>query len=317
MYLAIVAAMWALTACSGNPAVNYPNTVNPIIGDESFIRTFGFAPDAHTDEHLRVSTHLAYAEQLLRNKDVSHLSPANREQRNHLLDLLAEYRTEGIFPVNYDHPDARKPCFIDKDQRICAVGYLLEQTAGRAAAEAINAKHQYEELLAMNDPMLDSWITTTGLTREELATIQPQYVFPVSTYNHFNTGESLITALGSGTNAFIAIQNNNQIKSKSTRKLLPAVGISTGLLQVGFGAILFGNTDYGRDFYGQPIYNETQRGMGLLNMGIGTTTTLLSAWNLLDNRSIRLQSQKVTWNAGNFSLSSGQVAMGLGMMHRF
>jgi hypothetical protein len=71
--------------------------------------------------------------------------------------------------------DDRKPCFIDDGGNICAVGYLVEQTAGRAAAEAINARHQYDELLAMDDPTLLAWATKSGFTLTELAMIQPTY----------------------------------------------------------------------------------------------------------------------------------------------
>ena len=83
-----------------------PQTVNPIIGDESFISKFGYAPDETTDNQLRIVTHLAYAEELLRNKDVSHLSPEQQENRTMLLDLLHDYWTKGIFPKNYDRTES-------------------------------------------------------------------------------------------------------------------------------------------------------------------------------------------------------------------
>jgi hypothetical protein len=149
--------------------------VNLILGDISYESAFGHKPDATTDNNLRIRTHLEYVENLLRNKNVSDLSTNLQTKRNHLLDLLHDYWTNGVFPKNYDYVDQRKPCFIDKDGTICAVGYLLEQTTSRQVADEINNKHKYDELLAMNSSTVDNWILTSGLTKEECAMIQPTY----------------------------------------------------------------------------------------------------------------------------------------------
>lgn len=151
--------------------------VNSIIGDISFITRFGRLPNVTTDANLRIQTHLAYVEKLLRQKDVSSLSPTLQTKRIHLLDLLHDYWTRGIFPRNYDYKDQARPCFIDKDGTICAVGYLIEQTAGRKAAEIINSKHKYDRINEMKDKMVDDWISNSGLTKEECAMIQPQYPY--------------------------------------------------------------------------------------------------------------------------------------------
>ena len=111
--------------------------VNLILGDISYESAFGHKPDATTDNNLRIRTHLEYVENLLRNKNVSDLSTNLQTKRNHLLDLLHDYWTNGVFPKNYDYVDQRKPCFIDKDGTICAVGYLLEQTTSRQVADGI------------------------------------------------------------------------------------------------------------------------------------------------------------------------------------
>ena len=166
-------------SCNKQTADN-GQTINPLIGDISFVSKFGQQPTATTDEDLRIKTHLEYVEKLLRQKDVSNLTTELQEKRKHLLDLLHDYWTAGIFPRNYDYEDKRVPCFIDKDGRICAVGYLVEQTAGRQTAEQINDNHKYDKLLVMNDRMVDSWLETSGLTKEECAMIQPSYGPPPS-----------------------------------------------------------------------------------------------------------------------------------------
>jgi hypothetical protein len=154
---------------------DHRQTINPVIGDISYIEKFGERPTASTPENVRIQTHLLYAANLLRQKDVSNLSPELREKRKHLLDLLCSYAEAGIFPHNYDNPGQRLPCFIDKNGTICAVGYLVEQTAGRNVAEEINSKHKYGRISEMNDEGVDAWISTSGLTKEECAIIQPQY----------------------------------------------------------------------------------------------------------------------------------------------
>ena len=124
-----------LAAGCSRTTVNTDQSVNALLGDASFIHTFGHTPSVNADEDIRIATHLAYAEELLRYADVSALSSAQRERRTAMLDLLRDYRETGVFPRNYDYPGIRKPCFIDKDGRICAVGYLVEQTAGREVAQ--------------------------------------------------------------------------------------------------------------------------------------------------------------------------------------
>lgn len=150
--------------------------INAVIGDASFAHAFGDArPAAFADETLRITTHLAYVETLLRQRDTSALSPAQQQARAANLDRLRAYREAGVFPRNHDFPDRRRPCFIDRDGRICAVGYLVEQSAGRALAEAINARFQYALLAEMDDEALRAWAARSGLSLLELATIQPGY----------------------------------------------------------------------------------------------------------------------------------------------
>ena len=82
-------------------SVDTSQMVNPILGDISYESKFGHKPDASTDNNLRIKTHLEYVENLLRSKDVSDLSTDLQTKRNHLLDLLHEYLTNGIFRECY------------------------------------------------------------------------------------------------------------------------------------------------------------------------------------------------------------------------
>jgi len=151
------------------------NTINAVLGDVSFVKKFGTAPTPASGEALRIRTHLEYVETLLRAEDVSHLSSTLRERRAALLDKLHEYRLTSVFPTNLDFPRERRPCFIDAAGNICAVGFLIEQTAGRALAERINAAHRYDVLPDMHVPELTAWVEASGLTARECAMIQPGY----------------------------------------------------------------------------------------------------------------------------------------------
>lgn len=165
--------------------------INPIVRDQSYFLKFGVAPNQSTSDEVRIATHLEYAEFVLRSKDVSAMSAAQIQKRTHLLDLLHEYWSRGIFPRNDDHTDGRRPCFIDHEGTICAVGYLVEQTAGHDVAELISKRFLYGEIMDMNDPLVINWIEDCGLTREECAIIQPSYGRGfIRTYNRLSYGAS-------------------------------------------------------------------------------------------------------------------------------
>lgn len=157
------------------PAERALRPVNAVIGDRGFVRTFGRAPNAADDERTRITAHLAYVEALLRARDVGALPPELRAERARNLDRLHEYLLRGAFPANERYPDTRRPCFIDDHGTICAVGYLVERSAGRRTAELINRAHQYEYIRGMRSPALARWLAGSGLTREEAAMIQPTY----------------------------------------------------------------------------------------------------------------------------------------------
>lgn len=189
MRLWIAHAVFALVLClAGHASAKHSDlldssgraprlhSVNAVLGDASFIARFGRPPSAADPERLRVATHLEFVEALLRSRDASGLSAALQRARAQNLDRLREYRQRGVFPRNTERP-GRSPRFIDHEGRICAAGYLVERSAGRATAEAIRARHEHELIEHMSMPELDAWIAQSGLTRLEVAMIQPGYGF--------------------------------------------------------------------------------------------------------------------------------------------
>lgn len=271
----ITVSAFLITACSQKS--DNTNTVNAILGDVSYQLAFGENPTTSTNENLRISTHLNYVLDRLKNADVSERSAAQLESRLQLITHLEEYIKGEKFPKNFDYPGERKPCFIDKNGNICAVGYLIEQTAGRDVAEYINAKYQYENILNMHDPIINEWVANSGLSLQECAMIQPMYGFGLSRQDN-----SLFYVLGT-TNTIMTVTNGVQLINKSNNRFSPAVGMVTGTGQIVYGIALMParlNDPNTRESYNRKL------GHALLNVGIGTTTLALSTFNLLDNKKI-------------------------------
>jgi len=151
--------------------------VNAVLGNESFRQVHGAFPTPDTPERLRLRTHLAYVEALLRARSSPSLTPAQRARRASLLDSLRAYRRAGRFPRNTEVP-GRSPVFIDQEGRVCAVGHLIAVSAGRDLAERIDAQYHLADVRDMDLSAIDEWAEANGFTRRELAMIQPWYGGP-------------------------------------------------------------------------------------------------------------------------------------------
>lgn len=147
--------------------------INPIVGNFSWISIYGEQPNSTSSEMERISNHLNFVlEKLDQNSSTSSELQENRESN---INLLREYVQAQNFPRSIEYNQNRRPCFIDNSGNVCAVGYLLEKTAGREEAERINSLFQYEYLLDMKDEGLLKWQKSSGLSLKELAMIQPTY----------------------------------------------------------------------------------------------------------------------------------------------
>lgn len=284
--------------------IDNSQTINPLLGDISFISKFGQPPTATTDEDMRIKTHLEYVENLLRQKDCSNLTPEHQDKRKKLLDLLHDYWIAGIFPRNYDYKDKRVPCFIDKDGRICAVGFLVEQTAGRQIAEAINDNHKYDKLLAMKNKSVDSWVATSGLTKEECAMIQPEYGGYINNtnYNYISPGYGISSSVLGGVSLSVNAINTIQIGKGAKSKTVPIIGLLTGAGQIALGALNF------PDNLGTAT-NESQKVLSMINIGLGTSSIILSTWNLCANR--QKKEKTTAWNLFSFPTTKNKIGLGL------
>jgi hypothetical protein len=298
---------------------NRSHEVNAIIGDESFIQTFGIAPNPSTNEMLRIQTHLMFVEQALRNKNVTNLTKKQKRNREKVLTLLHEYWLNGLFPSNYDYPEVRKPCFIDRDGKICAVGYLIEKTAGVDVAKEVNALHQYDYIKDMKEEIVVSWAEENGLSLEECALIQPTYSgIPADKTVEVPIKESYGISSGfiGGTNIAINIFNLSN-RNRERFKMALRIGLLSGTTQVvlGMANIRKDRMEYMINGYSTKTSYQPQKNLSYINIAAGAATLFSSAFNLY------LKKNKKEEMRNNFSLYSypdinQQVNMGISMIRK-
>lgn len=284
-------------------AFSKENSINPVIKNESFVKTYGYEPNEFTPEVLRIKTHLAYVEKLLKGKDISNLSKQQKKNRQRCLQLLHKYWSAGIFPKNKKY-DERKPCFIDDDGRICAVGYLVEQTAGRDVAEYINSKFQYANIKEMELKELEDWVSQSGLSLEECAMIQPNYPWSVHTLSPAFT---ITSVLFSGTNALASGTNLYHYFSKDGKRKSAVFGMFLGTLQTGWGLINYGTQK--NNFY----LDDAPRNYFILNTICGLGGIASASLNLFGN-----VPKKIKNNVGFYTYpAKDKIAFGISFRNIF
>jgi ligand-binding sensor domain-containing protein len=126
-------------------------------------------------EAYRIPKHLAFLEDSLRKNPPPQLSQEQSEQRSGHLNHLRDYWMRGVFPINRDFKDSLVPHFVDVEGIPCAVGYLLLTSGQADLVEKVVDTQNYAYIRDIQDPLFDSWLLTSGLTREECAKIQPSY----------------------------------------------------------------------------------------------------------------------------------------------
>ena len=149
-------------------------TINPVIGDASFVARHGRRPTTADDPTERIATHLAFAEHTLGAADVSHLSALQRAARRESLAVLRAYIAARRFPL----PEAtrgRLPAFVDREGTRCAVAALVDHAVGADATARIDARFHDAFIADIEDDALALLAAEAGFTRAELALIQPTY----------------------------------------------------------------------------------------------------------------------------------------------
>lgn len=131
-------------------------------------------------ERARIQAHLSGAEEEVRRRDVAHLDPGQQARRARLMELLAAYRTRGVFPKNPDFAWPM-PYFVDAAGTRCAMAELIHATGGEALVEeiALVDNNAFVPELA-TDPRLVAWLDHHGLSLGEATRIQPEYCWPIA-----------------------------------------------------------------------------------------------------------------------------------------
>ena len=123
-------------------------------------------------EDRRIAGHLRAVERLLRSRTAA-IPPSEHTARSEMLDRLARYRQQGVFPRN-NTGSFLSPVFVDATGRACAVGHVIGHDTD--LVDQLSTSHNLARVGDMKDVGLENWQPHSGLQSDELALIQPQYV---------------------------------------------------------------------------------------------------------------------------------------------
>ena len=295
--------------------------INPILGDTSYIEMFHSDVPENMNEQEQIRIHLAYVEHLLKKKDVSSLSLELQQKRKKAINLLRNYWRKGEFPSNYDYPNERKPCFRDKKDRICAVGYLVQQTGNEDLVKEIEASENYSTIYEMTNPELITWVEQSGLTLKECAMIQPTYWAPIETDpDYIPTGYGIASASISGIGLSTSLFSLGNLKNPQKNGwIIPSIGIASGVSQITLGAVNY-NREFASDPWGinqYPVIHKRHQNLSLFNIGFGTFSTVFNTYALIQQLRGKKKRTDLSWNVFGYQSPSNNVTVGFNLVKRF
>ncbi len=162
-----------------------------------------------------IQTHLKHVLHILNENATSHLNSEQLKSRKHLITVLANYREEGLFPINY-YKHERIPVFIDEHNTHCAVGYLIAETGNDDLAQAISKMDNYVWVKDLDLPEVLEWQKSSGFTLEELKLIQGAYDF----YEPMAFRLPNRTEIPQKPEVIVRNFDGNELKTKSVSNLL-------------------------------------------------------------------------------------------------
>jgi hypothetical protein len=146
---------------------------------------------------------------------------------------------------------------------------------------------------------------SSGLTKEECAMIQPNYGYKQS----INPVYGITSSTLSGLNLSLITVNGIQIGIGKKNNAVPIIGLITGVGQIALGSTMFPQIST------FSYMNDSKKTLSMLNIGLGTTTMILSAWNLLTNRDPK--DKLTTWNFYTFPTLDKKTGMTFSLTRRF
>lgn len=281
-FFLFIVVSFILAGSGDQPQVIGISGINPIIGDISYITKFGYIPDENTSEVIRIKTHLEYVISVLIKEDIKRLNVIQKENRKHLINLLAEYIDSEQFPKN-NHFKERRPVFIDEDDNFCAVGYLIAQTEGEAVAREINKVHKFDAIKEITSEVLEKWLIKNGLSAHEAAMIQPWYG-PIKNEinnNHIETEYLVASSLLAGFQAGAISYTYSHKSSKSDLRKISAVNSALGAASLTLGLLNLDNSnteifDDGMWIMETTYTNDARKNFSIANIVFGGASVIFN-----------------------------------------
>jgi hypothetical protein len=181
---------------------------------------------------IPTSFHLWCAERELRMADKQALPAALGQARARNLDLLHAYRERGEFPHNEHETSTFAPCFVDAEGRLCAVAFLMTESGAKAEAAKIAAEANYARIGDMPLAVLETWASETGLSKDELARIQPSYPTAPENATEIVVAVCLLSAIAVSS---ILFNIGRLLFAYKPRWSTIALGLISGLILLYFG----------------------------------------------------------------------------------
>ena len=98
--------------------------------------------------------------------------------------------------------------------------------------------------------------------------------------------------------------NGIQISKGTNNKTIAILGLITGAGQTISGAFNFPKTT--NDSYGNTT-NESRKTLSMVNIALGTTTMILSTWDLITNK--KCNNKKMSFNLNSFETPDNNIGM--------
>jgi hypothetical protein len=185
----------------------------------------------------RVRQHFKRVERKLRARDVSDLSNALQTARARHLDELHRYAVRSVFPRNHEKP-GYAPSFIDCGGRECAVAHLVMADGFLATAYKIADFTNFAYVPDIHLCELDEWAGQSGFTTEELALIQPSYVYDpelrqllpqLFAFAFSVIPLTLSVQIASGLGVLFSAVNITRLRHRRGGMVAPVIGLALGL----------------------------------------------------------------------------------------
>ncbi len=244
---------------------------------------------APASEAERIQAHLEVVLSELRAADASHLSAAQRANRESHIETLARYRDTGLFPLNAVDPERPVPVFRDEAGTWCAMGYLIASSGAEGVAERISRTRNTAFVWELvDDPEVVAWLEENGISAEEAGRVQPTYGPCAGCYYppQLHTGVSaeyaaigVLSAALSGGGIAVNLPGVAEMRSPAWRG---SYGLLAGALSLGVGAAGVG------DGGASTAIGATNIGLGAASAALGLRTLLMRNGDATAARSWRV-----------------------------